>query len=258
MPHKAGKMSEKKSKAIERKRGRAADALRKVQWKKNIAPAATGSVLIKMGKTEVICAVSCEEKVPPWMKRQNVEGGWITAEYSMLPYASAERMRREATAGKVSGRTQEIQRLIGRSLRAVVNLEALGARTLWVDCDVIRADGGTRTAAITGAMGALRLAVKKLMGSGLLDKNPIQEPLAAVSVGIVDKTHLLDLCYEEDVKAEVDMNVVMTASGKFVELQGTAEGAPFSGTSMRKLTGLAEKGIRELLDLQNQTVDTKA
>lgn len=226
---------------------RKADALRTVRLEPGCAPSAAGSVLVSMGNTRVICAVTVEEDVPRWMKQGGGGGGWLTAEYSMLPYCSHERIRREASAGKPSGRTQEIQRLIGRSLRAVVDFEKLGQRTLWVDCDVLQADGGTRTAAITGSFVALRLAVDGLIRQGKLDDDPIIEAVAAVSVGIVEGVSLLDLCYEEDVAAEVDMNLVMTASGKFVEVQGTAEEHPFSGDQLNQLLALGRKGIAQLI-----------
>ena len=188
------------------------------------------------------------------MRVQKKGGGWLTAEYSMLPYATKERTSRESTLGKVGGRTQEIQRLIGRALRAVVDLDKLGPRTLWVDCDVIQADGGTRTAAITGAFVALRLAITRLMKDGILDEDPMVEAVAAVSVGVVGGQAVLDLCYAEDVAADVDMNVVMTASGRFVEVQGTAEEQPFSKAEMQTMLTLAEKGVLELLALQQSAV----
>ncbi len=230
--------------------GRAVDALRPVTLEYGIAPAATGSALIRMGQTQVVCAVSVEEKVPRWMQQQKVPGGWLTGEYSLLPYATADRSSRESSRGKVSGRTQEIQRLIGRSLRAVVDLERLGPRTLWVDCDVLQADGGTRTAAITGAFAALRQAVDRLCQAEMLAEDPIREAVAAISVGVVDGVSLLDLCYEEDLAAAVDMNVVMTSSGRFVEVQGTAESTPYTRSQLDEMLQLAEKGISELLELQ--------
>ncbi|MBN1268886.1 MAG: ribonuclease PH [Kiritimatiellae bacterium] len=236
--------------------GRRADQLRPVELVPGVAPAAAGSVLIKAGRTQVLCAAMVDESVPRWMREQGVAGGWLTAEYSLLPYATARRTSRESTAGRVGGRTQEIQRLIGRSLRAVSDLEKLGTRTIWVDCDVVQADGGTRTAAITGAFVALRLAVNRLVADGLLQEDPLREAVAAVSVGLTGEQALLDLCYDEDVAAEVDMNVVMTASGKFVEVQGTAESRPFSRTRLQKMLALAEKGIRELLKAQERVLKT--
>jgi ribonuclease PH len=237
----------KKNPAYKREDGRKEDELRPVKFKKDMAPAAAGSVLIKMGHTQVLCAASVEETVPRWKRVQKVPGGWITAEYSLLPYATKGRTRREASMGKVGGRTQEIQRLIGRSLRAVVDLEALGNRTIWVDCDVLEADGGTRTAAVTGGFVALKMAINKLLEQGLLKADPVTEAIAAVSVGVVEGTPVLDLNYTEDFAADVDMNVVMTASGKFVEVQGTAEEQPFSKTTMQELLRLAEKGIKSLV-----------
>ncbi len=212
-----------------------------------------GSALIEMGNTKVICTATVEEGVPRWMKEQQQTGGWVTAEYSMLPGASAQRTQREAARGKIGGRTQEIQRLIGRSLRAVMDMDKLGQNTIWIDCDVIQADGGTRTASITGGFVALRLAVEKLMSEGKIAEYPIVEPVAAISVGMVEGKALLDLCYTEDVAAEVDMNVVMTQSGRFVEVQGTAEAAPFSELQMKGMLTLAKKGIRELIKIQEKT-----
>lgn len=243
--------------AFVRSDGRPADAMRPVKIKNNIAPASTGSVLISMGNTQVICAASVEESVPRWMRMQNVFGGWITAEYSLLPYATGDRSRRESSSGRVGGRTHEIQRLIGRSLRAVVDLEALGSRTVWVDCDVLCADAGTRTASVTGGYVALALAINKLIAEGKLESNPIKEPVAAVSVGVVQGEPLLDLAYDEDVDADVDMNVVMTGSGKFVEIQGTAEAEPFSKSMMDKLTLLAKNGILQLIEDQNAVLGVK-
>ncbi len=212
-----------------------------------------GSALIEMGNTKVICTAIVEEGVPRWMKEQQQTGGWVTAEYSMLPGASAQRTQREAARGKIGGRTQEIQRLIGRSLRAVMDMDKLGQNTIWIDCDVIQADGGTRTASITGGFVALRLAVEKLMSEGKIAECPIVEPVAAISVGMAEGKALLDLCYTEDVAAEVDMNVVMTQSGRFVEVQGTAEAAPFSEIQMKGMLTLAKKGIRELIKIQEKT-----
>jgi ribonuclease PH len=241
-------------KTYQRVDGRGADQIRAVKMETGVAPAATGSVLVRMGHTQVICAVTVEESVPRWMKEQKVTGGWITAEYSLLPYATKDRSKREVASGKVSGRTQEIQRLIGRSLRAIVDLDLLGSRTLWLDCDVLEADGGTRTAAVTGSYVALRLALNRCLKEGRMEKDPIREALAAVSVGVVEGHPLLDLCYVEDVAAEVDMNVVMTASGKMVEIQGTAEAQPFSVPTMNRMLNLAKKGIKELLSVQQKAL----
>lgn len=230
--------------------GRAPAELRPIRFIPDLAPAAAGSVLVEFGRTRVICGASIEAGVPRWMRAQNVSGGWLTAEYSILPYATKPRSSRESSTGKVSGRTQEIQRLIGRSLRAVTDLDKLGERTIWLDCDVLEADGGTRTAAVTGAWVALRRAVNKLLKEGALKEDPLREAVAAVSVGIVEGRPLLDLCYTEDLAAAVDMNVVMTASGKFVEVQGTAEESPYSREELDRLLALAGKGIRKLLKEQ--------
>lgn len=243
--------------AVSRSGSRQADELRPVGFKKSIAPASAGSVLVSMGRTQVICGVSVDESIPRWMREKGVDGGWITAEYSLLPYATSDRSRRESTAGRVGGRTQEIQRLIGRSLRAVTDLSALGKRTFWVDCDVLQADGGTRTAAISGAYVAFRIAIDSLLEQEKLDKDPIQEDVAAVSVGVVDGEALLDLDYEEDVGAEVDMNIVMTASGRFVEVQGTAESHPFPETQLKSMLKLAKKGIGELIEEQGRVLKRK-
>ena len=240
---------------IQRIDGRAIDALRPLGFETDVAASAKGSVLVKMGNTHVICGVTVDESVPRWMRNEKVPGGWITAEYSMLPYASGDRMRRESTSGKVGGRTHEIQRLIGRSLRAVVDLEKLGARTVWVDCDVLQADGGTRTAAITGGYVALQLACKALQAEGLLTESPIKEAVAAISVGVVKGRPVLDICYEEDVAAEVDMNVVMTESGRFIEVQGTAEGEPFDAAALQELLSLATNGIEQLIQSQKAVLD---
>jgi ribonuclease PH len=230
--------------------GRKADELRPVKFTKNFITTAKGSVLVEMGNTRVICTASVEENVPGWMRFQKVPGGWVTAEYSMLPGATQDRNKREATQGKIGGRTMEIQRLIGRSLRAVVDLEKLGRRQIYLDCDVIQADGGTRTASITGAFVALKLAVARLMKEGLIKKDPIVEGLAAISVGIHKQVPILDLCYFEDSAAAVDANFVMTESGKIIEVQGTAEGAPFSKEELMEMMNLAEKGIGELIEMQ--------
>lgn len=226
--------------------GRLPDQLRKINVIRDFQKNPLASVLIACGNTRVICSVSLENKVPGWMKNKDVLGGWLTAEYSMLPSATHSRIRREVKRGKESGRTMEIQRLIGRSLRAALDLEKLGPITLNIDCDVIDADGGTRCASITGACIALEMAVERLMADGTLTVNPVRERIAAVSVGIVDGRPMLDLCYVEDSAAEVDMNVIMTESGKFVEIQGTAEGQTFSFDELSAMTRLAASGINDL------------
>ena len=231
-----------------RTQGRAADVLRPLKITRAYTRYAEGSVLVEFGHTQVLCTASVEEKVPPH-KRGSGEG-WVTAEYGMLPRATHTRGDREAARGKQSGRTQEIQRLIGRSLRCVFDLKALGERTISLDCDVIQADGGTRTAAITGAFVAAHDAVSWLIQQDKLKASPIREFVAAVSVGIVEGTPLLDLEYTEDSACDTDMNVVMTGAGGFVELQGTAEGAPFTRAEMDALVGLAERGIRDLIAAQ--------
>jgi ribonuclease PH len=211
---------------------------------------ADGSVLIEMGDTKVICTAKLEERVPQFLR--NSGKGWITAEYGMLPGSSQVRIGREASRGKIGGRTHEIQRLVGRSLRAIADLRSLGEKTIWVDCDVIQADGGTRTASITGACVALREAVSSWLTKGILSADPIKDSVAAVSVGIIDGKVLLDLSYEEDSRADVDMNFVMTGAGKFVEVQGTAESAPFTSKQMERMTEIAQDGIRELLKAQKK------
>lgn len=221
-----------------------------MRFQNDVAPYATGSTLIEWGNTRVICGVTVEESVPRWMKEQNVTGGWITAEYSMLPYSTLQRKPRDITKGKIDGRSQEIQRLIGRAMRAALDLEKLGTRTIWVDCDVLQADGGTRTAAITGSYVALGLAIRKLMSGGKLLQSPLLHAVAAVSVGIVEKQPLLDLCYTEDAAAEVDLNVVMNSGGEFIELQGTGEEATFSERQLAEMLILAKSGIGELLAAQ--------
>ncbi|MEM8904818.1 MAG: ribonuclease PH [Actinomycetota bacterium] len=228
--------------------GRAPDELRPITFERGYTDATPGSVLVTFGSTRVLCTASIDENVPRWMR--NSGRGWVTAEYSMLPGSSPERVRREAKAGKQSGRTMEIQRLIGRALRAVVDLEALGEREITVDCDVLRADGGTRTASICGGWLALRDACASLVDAGTIAVDPIIEACAAISVGIVDGTPLLDLPYVEDAGAEVDMNVVMTEGGRFVEVQGTAEGQAFSRAELDQLLGLAEGGIGRIVGLQ--------
>jgi ribonuclease PH len=221
-----------------------------LRFQNHIAPHATGSTLVEWGSTRVICGVTVEETVPRWMKEQSVTGGWITAEYSMLPYSTLQRKQRDSTKGRIDGRSQEIQRLIGRAMRAAIDLEKLGTRTIWVDCDVLQADGGTRTAAITGAFVALSLAIRSLMNAGKLSDNPMLHAVAAVSVGIVNKQPLLDLCYTEDAGAEVDLNLVMNAAGEFIELQGTGEEATFTAAQLADMLALGKAGIRELLVAQ--------
>jgi ribonuclease PH len=211
-----------------------------------------GSVLVESGRTRVICTASVEDRVPPFLR--NTGKGWVTAEYGMLPRATSTRTQREASAGKVGGRTQEIQRLIGRSLRSVMKLDLLGERTVWLDCDVIQADGGTRTASITGAFVALVLALQHLREKDLLQTMPVQDYVAATSVGVVDGARLLDLAYEEDSKAEVDMNIVMTGAGKFIEVQGTAEAAPFGRDALLEMLDLGQAGIQKLIELQKGAV----
>jgi ribonuclease PH len=228
--------------------------LRPIRFLNHIAPNATGSTLIEWGQTRVICGVMVEESVPKWMKEQSVAGGWITAEYSMLPYSTLQRKARDIAKGKIDGRSQEIQRLIGRSLRAALDLEKIGPRTIWVDCDVLQADGGTRTAAITGAWVALALAVRKLMGEGKLAENPLLAPVAAASCGLVQDQALLDLCYTEDVAASVDMNLVMNAKGEFIEVQGNGEEATFTEEQLSALLALGRAGIRQLLELQQRAL----
>ena len=230
--------------------GRSHNQLRPVRFQNNIAPYATGSTLIEWGNTRVICGVTVDESVPRWMKEQGVTGGWITAEYSMLPYSTLQRKQRDITKGKIDGRSQEIQRLIGRAMRAALDLEKLGSRTIWVDCDVLQADGGTRTAAITGAYVALSLATRRLMAEGKLSADPIRHAIAAVSVGILEKQALLDLCYTEDAAAEVDLNLVMTSAGEFIELQGTGEEATFTEKQLADMLSLGKAGVGQLLDLQ--------
>jgi ribonuclease PH len=215
---------------------------------------AEGSALITVGGTRVICAASVEEKVPRFLRGSG--GGWVTAEYAMLPRSTTTRMPRESSTGKVGGRTHEIKRLIGRALRAVTDMKSLGERTVWIDCDVIEADGGTRTASITGAYVALCLALERVRKEGLLSTLPVNDYLAAISVGIVGGQNLLDLCYSEDSTADVDMNVVMTGSGRLVEIQGTAEGEPFSWNRLEAMAGLARKGVGELVDAQKKVLGT--
>lgn len=231
---------------------RQAAQLRPLTMTPNWLATAEGSVLLVLGHTRVLCAATVEETVPSFLR--NAGRGWVTAEYSMLPRATAERTMREVNKGKPSGRTHEIQRLIGRSLRAVVDMEALGERTIVVDCDVLQADGGTRTAAITGGYVALALAVKKMLEFGALKRNPLRDLVAATSVGVVQGTALLDLAYDEDSQAEVDMNVVMTGAGAFVELQATAEKSAFADERLAEMIALARQGIRELIEAQERVL----
>ena len=230
--------------------GRHTNQLRPIRFQNNIAPYATGSTLIEWGNTRVICGVTVEETVPRWMKEQKIAGGWLSAEYAMLPYSTLERKQRDSAKGKIDGRSQEIQRLIGRAMRAALNLEKLGARTVWVDCDVLQADGGTRTAAITGAFVALSIAIRRMLADGKISESPMLHAVAGVSVGIVNGQPLLDLCYTEDVAATVDMNLVMNSAGEFIEVQGTGEEATFSENQLNELLALGKAGIRELLSIQ--------
>jgi len=238
---------------IYRSDNRALDQMRATNIILDFIRTAEGSCLIEFGNTRVICTCSIEETVPGWMRNQG--RGWITGEYGMLPRSTLTRSPRESSRGRVGGRTHEIQRLIGRSMRAVVDLSKLGERTLWIDCDVIQADGGTRTASVTGGFMAMALALQKLVSAGTLKAVPLGDQVAAVSVGMVDGEAMLDLAYEEDSRAEVDMNVVMTGSNRFIELQATAEQRPFSDDQLARMTALARKGIGELLALQKSVLD---
>ena len=238
---------------MKRADGRAWDELRPIQITPGFQNFAEGSALMELGKTRVLCSVSVEERVPGFLRGEG--SGWITAEYAMLPRATVTRTPRDSSLGRVAGRSQEIQRLIGRSLRAVTDLTALGERTLIVDCDVLQADGGTRTAAITGAYVALHQAMQTLANMGVISSIPLKSAVAATSVGIVHSDRLLDLCYDEDSRAEVDFNVVMTSKGEFVEVQGTAEVKPFSRETIDSLLSLAEKGITELFQIQQAALE---
>ena len=231
---------------------RPANQLRDTTITPNYLEHAEGSVFIEAGRTRVICTASLEDRVPPFLR--NSGKGWVTAEYGMLPRATNTRMQREASTGKVGGRTQEIQRLIGRSLRSVTNMQALGERTIWIDCDVIQADGGTRTASITGAFVALALALEKLRARDLVKTIPLLDYVAATSVGIVDGEALLDLAYDDDSRAEVDMNIVKTGDGRFIEVQGTAEAMPFGRDALDQLLDLADAGIKQLVEKQRAIV----
>ncbi len=236
--------------------GRKANELRPVKIEPNYLKFAEGSVLISVGHTRVVCAATLEDRVPHWMKGRGT--GWVTAEYSMLPRATQERTQREAAKGRLGGRTHEIQRIIGRALRAVTDLAKLGERTVWLDCDVLQADGGTRTAAVTGAWVALALALSTAFDAKNKTKWPLEQQIAATSVGIVAGSPLLDLAYDEDSRAEVDMNVFMTGNGRFTELQGTAEATPFSREELGTLLELAESGIRQLLTAQHSALEVYA
>ena len=232
------------------------DQLRPISFIPNVAPHATGSVLVSFGDTRVICTATIEDDVPRWMRAQKVEGGWLTAEYSMLPYSTLERKPRDISRGKIDGRSSEIQRLIGRSLRAVVDLKKVGQRTIWIDCDVLQADGGTRTAAITGGCVAMAIAFNKLMNEGKLKDFPIRKLVAAVSAGIHEGAPVLDLNYVEDKGATVDFNVVMTETLEFVEVQGSGEEAVFSGDQMSAMLDLCRKGVNEIVSLQKAAILT--
>ena len=234
--------------------GRTHDQLRPVSFIPNVAPHADGSVLVSFGHTRVICAATIEEDVPRWMKYQKVAGGWVTAEYSMLPYSTHDRKQRDSSKGRIDGRSSEIQRLIGRSLRAVIDLKKLGQRTVWVDCDVLQADGGTRTASITGGCVAAAIALNRLLGTGGLKEFPITKLVAAVSAGVYQGEPVLDLNYPEDRDASVDFNVVMTEDLDFVELQGSGEEAVFTGEQMTSMLDLSRQGITELIELQRKAI----
>jgi ribonuclease PH len=235
--------------------GRQVDQFRKINIRKNFLSHPDGSVLIEVGGTKVLCAATMENGVPGWMRAQNVPGGWVTSEYGMLPASTHDRMKREASRGKQSGRTMEIQRLIGRSFRTVIDLKALGYNTVYIDCDVIDADGGTRCASITGASIALQLAFEKMVAADKLKANPMRENVAAISVGIFKGEPILDLNYHEDSSAEVDMNVVMTESGKFVEIQGTGEEKSFSYEEMEAMLSLAKNGLNKIFEMQRKVIE---
>lgn len=234
--------------------GRQTDQLRPISFIPNVAPHATGSVLVSFGDTRVICSATIEEDVPRWMRAQRVEGGWLTAEYSMLPYSTLERKPRDISRGKLDGRSSEIQRLIGRALRACVDLRKVGQRTIWIDCDVLQADGGTRTASISGGCVAMAIALNKLMSQGKLKDFPVKKLVAAVSAGVYDGTPVLDLNYVEDKDASVDFNVVMTEALEFVEVQGSGEEAVFTSEEMAAMLELSKKGISEIISLQKQAI----
>lgn len=234
--------------------GRQPDQLRDISFIPNVAAHATGSVLVSFGNTRVICAATVEEDVPRWMRVQRVDGGWLTAEYAMLPYSTLDRKARDISKGKLDGRSSEIQRLIGRALRSVVDLKKIGQRTVWVDCDVLQADGGTRTASITGGCVAVAIAFNRLFSQGKIKDFPLKKLVAAVSAGVYQETPLLDLNYEEDRDAAVDFNVVMTESGEFVEIQGSGEEAVFSSAEMNSMLDLSKQGIERIVTLQREAI----
>ena len=235
---------------MQRNDGRAPDEIRSINFELNVAPNASGSVLVSMGKTRVICAVTIEETVPRWMKEQNVTGGWLTAEYSMLPYSTQPRKPRDITKGRIDGRSVEIQRLIGRSLRAVIDLEKLGPRTIWVDCDVLQADGGTRTTAITGASLALAIACRRFVREKKLAATPMLKLVAAISAGVLDGQAIVDLNYDEDKNVAVDFNLVATEDSEFVEVQSSGEEATFTGSQLDEMLTLGRNGIGALIGAQ--------
>lgn len=247
-------MTENTTLPFARPDGRAVDQLRSISFEIGFAPHALGSVLVSFGDTRVICAASIENRVPGWMRAQKVEGGWMTAEYSMLPYSTLDRKQRDISRGRADGRTIEIQRLIGRSMRAVFDLKKLSGKTIWIDCDVLQADGGTRTASITGAYVAAQIAVQKLIAREELAENPFTESVAAVSVGVYQDTPVLDLNYVEDKDASVDANLVMTGSGKYVEAQSSGEEATFTRAELDALLELGAKGIASISELQEQAI----
>ena len=243
---------------MQRSDGRPPDQIRPVNFELNIAPHATGSVLVTIGNTRIICGVTIEEVVPRWMKDQGVSGGWLTAEYSMLPYSTTTRKQRDIAKGRLDGRSTEIQRLIGRSLRSVFDLEKLGPRTMWIDCDVLQADGGTRTAAITGASLAVTIACQQLLEEKKITSSPMLKLIAAVSAGIVEGSALVDLNYEEDKAASVDFNLVATQDGKFVEIQGSGEEATFTQAQLDEMLTLARSAIAQLIVSQRNVIDRLA
>ena len=234
--------------------GRQADGLREISFIPNVAAYALGSVLVSFGNTKVICATTIEEDVPRWMKSQGVKGGWLTAEYSMLPYSTLERKQRDISKGKLDGRSSEIQRLIGRAIRSIVDLKKLGSRTVWIDCDVLQADGGTRTASITGACVATAIAFQRLMAKGKIKENPMSQLVAAVSCGVYQGEAVLDLNYIEDKDATVDFNIVMTEASQFVEVQGSGEEAVFTSEEMAAMLALGKSGIAELISKQKTAI----